>query len=646
MIKRFDFFLLISLVCSCNTLMWASPRHALQMEILYPVVFQEENSEENGAEAINEDKNKDEVVAEEKKQEEKKEDDVASEVDTQAGTNETKNKEAENGEIKENIEERDVEKTKQMINGERAFDVSAPMFPSKKEIEAQNVQEVPSILAVLDILKELDDANSIFMLKTDEIVSKDSGSDLNTVSAEISEGDAGLVAQVSDESVNEGQNEKYEEVAEDNEDDFIIDDFINDEEKKDEQTEPILNGEYIVAQDDEHFLTFDEEQEIENDKVDLLPKQESLNEKGQLSSIVEEDDKINISRYTDVKKGQRIDFSYPGEGWVYLGEENSKRGLNYTKRKMEDGKTFFSFKAEEEGNYILNFSYFDAFSGDFIVDAVSVKVLTNKEGSSPDSLVFDYQKGATKKGEETNKAEVTNTDISKSYSNDEATAQEVISTTTDKKVPQDVLIDSDKVGMNVQDESKKSDKDSASEKEVSPTDKTTTEATHTKKEEKKEKTVSEKEERANKRKRETKSFPTKKEKERAPSSKREEIVNPYQEPEVKANVATLSVTNAGKTVGNDKIAKEIIAQADEAIAKGDADAALHSLENFFAIASDEIDRAYFLQGKAYELNGKRKNIKLALQAYKFLTTTFPNSEYRAIANERIRYIEKFFVNIK
>lgn len=92
--------------------------------------------------------------------------------------------------------------------------------------------------------------------------------------------------------------------------------------------------------------------------------------------------------------------------------------------------------------------------------------------------------------------------------------------------------------------------------------------------------------------------------------------------------------------------KKIIDEVSKEISNGNAKKALERLEDFFAIASTNMDEAYFLRGKAYELNTDQKNIKLALAAYKFLTKTFPNSPLWNEADARIRYIEKFFVKIK
>lgn len=516
-------------------------------------------------------------------------------------------------------------------------------------------EEEPLLLTSIDILKELDDASHLFdnatlvaqksgtPIHSDDSTSKPKDIEEDTVHEEIDDIEENIENDPNYLALNEdGQiSTPNEEIIDEPEPAFIDDSFIDDsdnsiddfmidiDERVGEQIENIPNDPHTSV-DSEDFLTFDEEQRMEEEKNNLQQnpnvKEEDIEAKGELSSIVEEDDKVNISRYTDIVKGQNIAFSYPGEGWVYLGEENSKRGLNYERRKMQDGKTNFTFNAEEEGNYVLNFSYFDVFSGDFIVDAVSVKVLPNTDKIKKDVLVLEYPNKENRKDSERQERE--------------------------KKTPNEVNIDADKVRIRTQ---------TANKKRIEENKEATSGAEgRSNKQEKKENEVPKNDvakenaskENINKERIENEKI--------QPASKRLEVAEPkkdsfkqnetrepsiYKEPEVFANVATLTPENA-KGKNDDEVAKKMIGEAQEAISTGDAKIALEKLNNFFAIASTNVDEAYLLRGKAYELNSEFKNIKMALAAYKFLIKTFPNSPHRTEADARIRYIEKFFINIK
>ena len=527
--------------------------------------------------------------------------------------------------IKSDIEEKSFIKEEKILDDDR-------LFPFKEETKKIETKKLPSILSSIEILKELEDANLTFNYssmmiretkdlskKKEEIAQKEVTKNSNTnVEEKTKENkDANTPFKMPPNNVIEN-NSNIEEKDGDlftssNEEEPV---FIDDNETLSGFDESYVNNMSEVLPpdvDDENFLTFDEEEKL--GKIDEpsfkekpKTKYEEVEGKGQLSSIVDEDDKVNISRYTNILKGQNIDFSYPGEGWVYLGEESSKKGLSYSKRKMKDGKTFFTFIAEEEGNYVLNFSYFDGFSGDFIVDAISVKVLPNPTGVQQDSVVFEY-KGKTK----------------------DKNLEEPL-----KKEPDEVSMDAEKVGIKVDETPKKT------ENEMPETNKV---EVVSKKEELNKGDISKS--MSSNKKKEDKSLAISKNEGISfnRNSSNKDDVSSYKEPEVFANVANISPENA-KGQGNEEIARKIINEVSESISNGDAKTALEKIENFFAVASTNIDEAYFLRGKAYELNSELKNIKKALASYKFLIRTFPTSSYWNEADARIRYIEKFFVNIK
>lgn len=107
------------------------------------------------------------------------------------------------------------------------------------------------------------------------------------------------------------------------------------------------------------------------------------------------------------------------------------------------------------------------------------------------------------------------------------------------------------------------------------------------------------------------------------------------------------VTGAADTEkGEELTADQLLEKARAAISAADAASALQYLETFFAAAAKDIDEGWFLRGRAYELNGSVRNIRLALDAYRTLTAAFPQSKYWAEADARIRYITNFYINIQ
>ncbi|MGP1520607.1 MAG: hypothetical protein ACTTIZ_03775 [Treponema sp.] len=481
---------------------------------------------------------------------------------------------------------KEIIENKIKVTDERALQEYDGLFSSQKKVEPKKEErkEEKNLLSSLEILKELEDAISIFQKTIPNIVRQRVGKKEKEVEKE----EAKQVEKIETEpSVPEIAKEdetltpSNPPVASFNDDGGSTYTFNDDGEPEfsfnDDST--------FIFEEDEPQFSFNEEQPLstfddeQKNVVDEKHGKSSVQDnKGQLSTVVDEEDKVNISRYTNILKGQNIDFSYPGEGWVYLGEETSQKGLSYVKRKMEDGKTFFTFTAESEGNYVLNFSYFDVFSGDFIVDAVSVKVVPNNDGIQKDALVLEYQGKGGKK-----------------------TFEDKV-----KQSPNEVNVDADKVSINAEETSK----EEKSLPKESVTNKIVESSVETLK----------------------------------PSSNNKPASS-YQEPEVFTNVASINPENAkNKATGED--ARKILDEVSKDISNGNAKVALEGLDNFFAVASTNMDEAYFLRGKAYELNTELKNIKMALAAYKFLTKTFPDSLFWNEADARVRYIEKFFVKIK
>ncbi|UTC68477.1 outer membrane protein assembly factor BamD [Treponema sp. OMZ 791] len=82
------------------------------------------------------------------------------------------------------------------------------------------------------------------------------------------------------------------------------------------------------------------------------------------------------------------------------------------------------------------------------------------------------------------------------------------------------------------------------------------------------------------------------------------------------------------------------------ISAGNSAEALNSVDSFLKDYSVNLDEALFLRGQAYELNGPNKNVKKALEAYQTLTKAYPESKFWDKADARIRYIKKFYIDIK
>ena len=281
-----------------------------------------------------------------------------------------------------------------------------------------------------------------------------------------------------------------------------------------------------------------------------------------------------------VEEKQRLELTYPGHGWVYVGEQTSQPGLKYEQRKLQDENSIFMFTAEKKGDYILHFSYFDVFTNEFVTDAVAVSVSAARSTAAKAMVKApDYQ---TEADSDTIEAQANkNTQAAASQSSSNSTANTGTGTTTHtaqaaSEAPQTASTGS--------------------------------------------------------------------------QSKTSEQAMTAGTAEAASSAAgnTGDSTGQGPTAASEEVLSpdQLLEKARTAIAAADAGKALTYLNNFFTTAEEKLDEGLLLKGRAYELNGSMRNIRLALDAYKTLTDGFPQSKYWAEADARIRYITGFYINIQ
>ena len=283
-----------------------------------------------------------------------------------------------------------------------------------------------------------------------------------------------------------------------------------------------------------------------------------------LSKEPETEQKVKVSRMVAVEEKQRLELTYPGHGWVYVGEQTSQQGLKYEQRKLQDNNSIFMFTAEKKGDYVLHFSYFDVFTNDFITDAVAVSVSAARSSAAKSMVQAPEYKIETDDAEKTEQTQ---------------------SSRSEQLMPaQQAEHQLGNAGIGGTRQSMQAGNVAA--------DRTGNEGV--------------------------------------------------------SNETAFSVTAAESEAVQDAALtpEQLLENARTAIAAADANAALQYLERFFTVSTEKLDDGLFLRGRAYELNGSVRNIRLALDAYRTLTADFPQSKYWAEADSRIRYITNFYVNIQ
>ena len=299
-----------------------------------------------------------------------------------------------------------------------------------------------------------------------------------------------------------------------------------------------------------------------------------------LSKEPETEQKPKVSRMVAVEEKQRLELTYPGHGWVYVGEQTSQPGLKYEQRKLQDENSIFMFTAEKKGDYVLHFSYFDVFTNEFITDAIAVSVSAARSTAAKAMVKApDYQTEADSDAPEARAKK--NTQAAASQPSSSSTANTGSGTTT--QTAQAASEAPQAVGAGSQSKTLEQAMTAGTAEAASSAAGNTGDSTG-----------------------------------QVPSAASEEVFS----------------------------SDQLLEKARTAIAAADAGTALTYLNNFFTTAEEKLDEGWFLKGRAYELNGSVRNIRLALDAYKTLTDSFPQSKYWAEADARIRYITGFYINIQ
>lgn len=80
------------------------------------------------------------------------------------------------------------------------------------------------------------------------------------------------------------------------------------------------------------------------------------------------------SRSVTIKKKQYLDVTYPGEGWLYMGDENNSKALSFKGREQKGNTTLLKFYSDRAGEALLHFCKQDILTDTYIHDYLLVTV--------------------------------------------------------------------------------------------------------------------------------------------------------------------------------------------------------------------------------------------------------------------------------
>ena len=107
------------------------------------------------------------------------------------------------------------------------------------------------------------------------------------------------------------------------------------------------------------------------------------------------------SRTITINKKQYLEVTYPGEGWLYMGDENNSKSLSFKGREQKGNYTLMKFYSDRAGEALLHFCKQDIIMNTYIHDYLLV-IIDKKSGNKehiqapeyiPPAIGYDLEDG-------------------------------------------------------------------------------------------------------------------------------------------------------------------------------------------------------------------------------------------------------------
>ena len=438
-------------------------------------------------------------------------------------------------------------------------DISTPIIQEEPQIQQTNNQN------------EIKDNNSEQNFATDNSTTEKTNNETNTTASTEATTNISSVSTESSVSTptSELENDSNDKTVE-NTQTTIIQDETN-------ETANADNENINTEQTNEDFQNTANSQLEETNQIE-----ESLENDTTENEIVNK--KIKPSRSMTIKKNQYIDITYPGTGWIYLGQKDNKKDFTFFGRKLGGKDTSFTLRAKNPGTYLLHFYKNDPLTNSYIDDYLEV-IVENKETSSTEHIlapnyatIVPPKVTITAETRKENKKQNINKTVDENKNKQQKTQEEQIQNSVTKK-----QIDSSV------------------------------------------KTVIQTQDAEN-----TNEIPE--------TSNTQNIIETKQEENNTQNKPNQNLDKLKES--------ELLALAKKQFANKEHSNALFTLEKFFEKAVSKIDEGLFLQGQILESKSDVQNIKGAIDSYELIVKSYPASAYWTQANKRTIFLKRFYINIR
>ncbi|MCI7439842.1 MAG: hypothetical protein MSC48_00745 [Spirochaetia bacterium] len=308
------------------------------------------------------------------------------------------------------------------------------------------------------------------------------------------------------------------------------------------------------------------------------------------------------SRDMKMQKNQFLEVSYPGSGWIYLGDDTGRESFSYMGRKIGSTETVFTLRSKLEGEALLHFYKNDALTGTVIDDYLKIivqgKSTTNDRVKAPSYALVVPPKPQRKAAVQTPLVE--NTKISSaSHETDKTPETQKTNITQNQEQKQSSI-------------AKASAKDNLQDFNEESGSKTVIQNTQTKAEIEEDPDMF------------------------VGEAEVEDLMNPS-ETKSSENLIPSNELNSSD---------QILELANKCFSEGKYKETLAHLDDFFEKATTRIDEGLFLKGRTLETPSEVRNIKEALDTYETIVNQYPQSIDWEKAKERVIYLKKFYFNIR
>ena len=308
------------------------------------------------------------------------------------------------------------------------------------------------------------------------------------------------------------------------------------------------------------------------------------------------------SRDMKMQKNQFLEVSYPGSGWIYLGDDTGRESFSYMGRKIGSTETVFTLRSKLEGEALLHFYKNDALTGTVIDDYLKIivqgKSTTNDRVKAPSYALVVPPKPQRKAAVQTPLVE--NTKVSSASHETDKTPETQKTNITQNQEQKKPSIAQASAKDNLQDFNEESGS------------KTVIQNTQTKTEIEEDPNMF------------------------VGEAEVEDLMNPS-ETKSSENLIPSNELNSSD---------QILELANKCFSEGKYKETLAHLDDFFEKATTRIDEGLFLKGRTLETPSEVRNIKEALDTYETIVNQYPQSINWEKAKERVIYLKKFYFNIR